>query len=617
MKTGFISILIFFFVLLLTKNDAWAQEIRASKDSTDIYKNIQTYSKKNKFTKLIYSSIFRPIEKIKLSKPGEKKAYKKLIKKSYHAYEGKTIREINITTLDPFKYSITDTSAQPHNFLVKTGNSLHLKTLHVTIRNLLLIRQNQSFDSLLVKESERLVRSQSYIRDVSFTFSVTAPNSDSVDIFIRELDRWSMTPYASVSNSHTLVRFTDKNFGGFGHTAKTDFSWYYGNSNLAYGVNYYIPNILNTYINSTVNYSSDEYGNYLHSFAVDRPFFSPLARWAAGIKISKQFQNGLNLTGASPDDFQKVTFNTQDYWAGQAFQIFKGNSEYSRSTNLIIAGRFLRVRYLDKPIEFNGIQNTFSNENFMLTSIGISSRKYVQDKYIFNFGTTEDVPIGRAYSLTGGYQIKNERGRNYLGARISHGYYYSWGYLSSTFEFGTFFNTKNAEQGVFKSHINFFTGLTELGKWRIRQFIKQEISFGSNSFRNDSLTLNDGFGLSGFTSSTLSGTRRLIMTLQTQFYAPWNIIGFRIGPFVNYSFGFIGGSPAQFNSRQLYSQIGVGILIKNDNLVFNTFQLSFSYYPVMPDNGYNVFKANSFRTTDFGFNDFEVGKPEILDISIR
>ena len=84
-----------------------------------------------------------------------------------------------------------------------------------------------------------------------------------------------------------------------------------------------------------------------------------------------------------------------------------------------------------------------------------------------------------------------------------------------------------------------------------------------------------------------------------------------------FSFGFIGGSPVEFSSRKLYSNIGIGFLIKNDYLVFNTFQISLSYYPEIPGNGYNIFKANSFRTTDFGFNEFEVGKPEILDISIR
>jgi hypothetical protein len=59
----------------------------------------------------------------------------------------------------------------------------------------------------------------------------------------------------------------------------------------------------------------------------------------------------------------------------------------------------------------------------------------------------------------------------------------------------------------------------------------------------------------------------------------------------------------------VFSQIGLGVLIKNANLVFNTFQISISFYPLIPGIGQDVFKMNSFRTTDFGFRDFEIGKP--------
>jgi hypothetical protein len=50
-------------------------------------------------------------------------------------------------------------------------------------------------------------------------------------------------------------------------------------------------------------------------------------------------------------------------------------------------------------------------------------------------------------------------------------------------------------------------------------------------------------------------------------------------------------------------------LINNDYLVFKSFQISFSFYPTIPDLGNNVFKTNTFETTDFGFQDFGLGKP--------
>jgi hypothetical protein len=255
------------------------------------------------------------------------------------------------------------------------------------------------------------------------------------------------------------------------------------------------------------------------------------------------------------------------------------------------------------------IQHMFTDENFYLASVGISTRKYVQDKYIFKFGLTEDVPIGKVYSLTGGYQEKNNVGRLYTGARISVGYYYPWGYMSSNIELGTFYHAAYLEQGVITAGINYFTGLIEIGKWKFRQFIKPQVTIGINRFDSDSLTLNDTYGLIGFRTTYLKGTSRILMTIQTQSYAPWNFIGFRFGPYVTYSMGMLGDPLTGFKTSRLYSQLGVGVLIKNENLVLNAFQLSISFYPIIPGIGNNIFKMNSFSTADFGFRDFEIGEP--------
>ncbi len=232
-----------------------------------------------------------------------------------------------------------------------------------------------------------------------------------------------------------------------------------------------------------------------------------------------------------------------------------------------------------------------------------------KDKYIFKFGITEDVPVGKVISLTGGFQKKNNVGRVYLGARFSSGNYYSWGYLSSNFEYGTFLRASKAEQGVFSVGINYFTNLIEIGQWKFRQFVKPQLIIGINRIDYDSLTINNEYGLRGFNSPTLSGNSRMLFTSQTQFYAPWNFIGFHFGPYLNFSLGMLGDASKGFRNSKLYSQIGLGVLIKNDNLVLNAFQLSISFFPVIPGIGDNVFKMNSFQTVDFGFRDFEIGKP--------
>jgi hypothetical protein len=600
----FKSLAILLVIFIATSDFSFAQEKPVKKDSTKIYSDIESFSKRGKFTKFMYSLIFRPVNSNSHLKKGKKKVYKKLIQKPYSAFEGKIIRHINIETLDPFGYSIGDSIQSSLNFVTKTGNKLHIKSQGITIRNLLLIRQNQVFDSLLVKESERLVRSQKYIRDVSFFVKATAKGSDSVDVYIRELDIWSIIPKGSASK----INLADKNFMGLGHELQSDFTRNNADGVSAFHANYSIPNIRNSYVKGTMHVGKEGNRNINRSLSIDRPFFSPFAKWAAGVNFTHQFFNDSVLFDTNQFGLLRYKFNSQDYWGGNAIRLFGGNSEYNRTTNFISTARFLRIRYKEKPNELFDTEHQFADENFYLASLGISTRKYAQEKYIFKFGIPEDVPVGKVFSITVGIQEKNNT-RLYLGAKISMGSYYPWGYLSSNFEYGTFVRNSHAEEGVLTVGFNYFTGLIERGKWKFRQFIKPELTFGFNRLASDSLTLNDDYGLIGFHTTALQGTNRFLLTLQTQAYAPWNFIGFRFGPYLNCTLGMLSDAATGFRKSKLYSQIGVGVLIKNENLILNTFQLSLSFYPIIPGIGNNQFKINSFGSSDFGFRDFEIGKP--------
>src|SRR4030042_2204411 len=554
----FKHISIFLFVLVSISDFASAQQDSVKTDSTQLYKNIESYSKRSRFIGFMYRLIFNPVTPDSKNKEVRKKAYKKLIQKPYSTFEGKIIRNIDVVTLDPFGYSTSDTNVAKQNFLYKTGNWMHLKTRSITIRNLLLIRKNEPFNSLLVKESERLIRNQTYVHEVYFSVSAAEEKSDSVDIFIRELDNWSIIPEGSISTSGIRVDLTDKNFLGTGHGFQNAFSRNFTRGINSFNTNYSVPNFRNSYISAKFHLGIDGYGNFSRSIDVDRPFFSPLAKWAAGVSFASQTKKD------SLEDINSIyvpvnlKFRTQDYWAGKALKLFKGNTEDVLVTNLILAARYLHLRYFEKPSELLDPFHNYSSESFYLAAVGISTRKYVQDKYIFKYGVIEDVPVGSVYSLTGGYQVKNNSGRFYLGMRVYFGNYNEWGYLSSNLEYGTFFNASHTEQGVLTVGVNYFTGLFEIGKWKFRQFVKPQLTIGINRFSSDSLTLNDSYGLDGFNSSALSGTNRLLFTLQTQSYAPWNIFGFRFGPYLTYSLGMLSDAITGFRNSKVYSLVGLG-----------------------------------------------------------
>src|SRR5688572_27815181 len=420
---------LFIFLFLVMRGISYGQTPE-EKDSSKVYRDIETYSKKGKFTKFIYGLFFKPV-KVKTPVSGKKSV--KTTPQTYRAYEGKVIRNIHITTLDPFGYSVEDTSRKELNFIYRAGNKAHIKSLGLTIRNLLLFRRNDTFDSLLVRESERLIRAHKYVHDVAFTVKSAGRGSDSVDIYIRERDIWSILPGIGISPSVFKIRITEKNFLGLGHELEAAGEWFFNPAANAMIADYGIPNIKNTYVNSRLHYSFDEYGNFERSINVERPFFSPFARWAGGVFLGQQLiRDSIHYRDSVYVPFI-TKFNTNDYWVGGATRIFKGNTEDERTTNLILAVRYVQIRYHEKPAVQYDTTRIFSDENFYLGAIGISTRKYVQDRYIFNYGLIEDVPVGNVYALTGGYKEKNNSGRLYLGLRYSIGNYYKPGYISANF----------------------------------------------------------------------------------------------------------------------------------------------------------------------------------------
>lgn len=584
----------------------FSQENFPKKDSSEVYRNIQTYSKKHKFTKLLHKMVFKPIN-------SKKKKQKKVVEQSYRAFEGKIIRNINIVTLDPFGYSEIDSTKKPRNWVEKNGNSIHIKTKKLAIQNILLIRENRPLDSLLVKESVRLIRAQSYISRVAITTQLTSKNGDSVDVSIRVLDTWSLLPRISVSDSKTNLQLNERNFFGSGHTLNTRYQKRYEDGKGAYKLEYIVPNIKNTFIQTKLNYFKDLDNNYGKTLSISRPFYSPFAKWAGGVDLNQQYKTDTladaNLVYAK----QKFKFNSHDFWGGYALRISKDSTENSRVTNLIVSGRFLNVNYLDSPtIEYDPI-DFYSSEHFFLSGIGISTRKYVEEKYIFKNGVTEDVPIGKIYGITAGYQIKNKVGRFYLGSQVSFGNYFKWGFLSLNFELGTFFNKSVTDQTAFTFQANYFTNLITVGKWKVRQFVKPQLTIGINRQNaiGDQLTINEDYGIQGF-KSAIYGNQKMMLTFQTQTYSPWNVFGFRLNPFFNYTIAMIGDETTGLNESKAYSKIGIGLIINNDYLVFRTFQISLAYYPTIPGSGNNVLKTNAFETSDFGFQDFGLDKPRTV-----
>ncbi len=631
-----------FFIMLLFSSSIFAQEKDKIKDTTTtkvvkekvtsdevkkdptLYKKIEKFSKKSKFGRLIHKAVFESTE-TKKSNP-----IRRPKNREYKKYEGKIIRNINIETLDPFGYSVTDTTKKPKNWAENVGNKLHLKSKEFAIRNLTLLKRNKPLDSLLIRETERLIRNQRFVSQVHITAQLASKGSDSVDVTIRVLDSWSIIPKGSISTSRTRFELVDRNFFGTGSEFSNRFITQSETGKTAYTTRLVVPTIKNSYVRTEINYRLGLDDSYSKSINMERRFFSAFTKWAGGIYVDQQFRIDSLDNDVGEFALQNFKYNSKDLWAGRSFQLFEGKNETDRTTNFIIATRFLNTEYTESPDVAFDPTHFYSGENFIMTGFGISSRQFVEDEYLFNYGIIEDVPIGRLYNITIGRQQKNQQGRFYFGGRASFGNYYKFGYLSTNFEYGTFLDDKKLVQSAFSFQANYFTNLKNIGnKWKFRQFVKPQVVLGWNrvDIKGDNISINESssflgengagfrrnndFGIRGY-NSELFGTKKVLISLQTQFYSPWDLWGFRINPYFNLTTGLLGNEQRSLTKSPLYSSIGVGIIISNDYLVFNSFQFSFAYYPSIPGQGTNILNTNSFETTDFGFQDFELGKPRTV-----
>jgi len=576
---------------------------KEKKDSTEVYTKIRNYSKKNKFTQTLHKLLFR-------TKRAKKKEV--IVPTDSQSYDGKIIRKINIVTLDPFGNSVTDTVSHPKNWGERTGNKLHLKTKRIAILNLLLFKRNTPYDSYKVQESERLIRAQRYVTAVRISNELASPKSDSVDVTIRVLDSWSTIPKFSVSSSRVSLGFKEKDFFGSGQQLEYRFTNRFDDGQNANDVTYTVPNIKNTYIGATLKYNMDLDNNYSKSIDIERDFYSPLTKWAGGAYIGQNFRRDTLQAPDSSYAYQPFKSNFQDFWIGKATKVYEDDNE--AYTNLIVAGRFLNVNYTESPDVLYDPTNFYSDEKLILMGVGLNRRKFIKDSYVFRNGQIEDVPIGRIYGVTFGYQYKNTFWRPYAGAQFSFGNYYRLGFLSMNFEAGTFFHQSKTYQTAFSLESNYFTKLYTMGRWKVRQFINPKFVLGINreNVIGDQLNVNEQNGLAGF-NTALYGTSKALLSLQTQTYSPYSVWGFRLNPFFNYTVAVLGSSNKAMLDSKPYHKITLGLLISNDYLVFSNFQLSISYYPSIPYDGDNVFKTNTFETTDYGLQSFELAKPRVVD----
>ncbi len=592
---------IILFWILISSIGLYAQQ----RDTLDFYKKLKIKTDRHKFTKLLYESIIvEPVHRIYENKP----ILANQRKDNPNAnYEGKIIRKLIIIVYDPFGHSVNDTFTRNINGLQKAGNRIHITTRHKIIRNILLFKANDTIEMIRIRESERLLRQMNYINDARIIISGFM-ESDSADVTIKVMDKWSLVASGDAGTIGGSIRVKDRNLSGLGQTYDQRIG-IYSTRGFEYSGDYNIVNIKNTFISSDIYYTYTNLGNKT-GIAFNRPFYSPLTRWAGGVE-GNLIRSHFNYTDTiePKNKWVPLNFYNYDIWLAKSFPLgLKKKNE--KADNIIIGTRYSNVIYLKKPSFDLDTSKIFVNTETFLNSIGYSLRKYYKDQFIYRFGANEDVPEGILIQGTYGLIKKDIKGLfNYVGFEISNGRHLKkLGYLSGSFKYGTLNEGGKKSNITINTTLNYFTDLRQKGKWYFRTFAYFKLMKGLHKQIYETLTIKPD-EMYGFNPNGLIGNGKMILNLENVAYAPYNIIGSKFAPVVLIGMGMIETSHPKQPFSKVYQAYSLGLLVRNENLLNSSFEFSLGFYPDIPGNGSNVFKLNPIGSFSLKVRNFDISKP--------
>jgi hypothetical protein len=480
-----------------------------------------------------------------------------------------------VTRLDVFGTNLENPADYSPSKGERLLNNTHVNTNERIILNYLLFREGDTLSPLRLTDNERILRQLPYIDDAHII--VVPVSENEADIVVVTKDVYSLGGQVTLKGPEKgSLWLYEKNILGLGHELKLEIPYNSSHTDSpGVGLNYYINNIRKSFINLNVNYYN-ALGVESYGISLTRNLVGSETKYAGGISAIYMLTSEDLDTLPEPVPL-KYTF--QDYWLQRSFLINRGNV-----SRIMVAGRYTINNVFQKPPIQSDTYYRLQTYKLYLGSVAYSMQKYYKTNLIYSYGRNEDVPYGALFRTTGGIEINEFKKRYYIESDVSFGSSIRMiGYFYISTGFGTFLNDGNPEQGVFAAKTKFFSNLISIGSYRIRNFINVDYTRGIGRYQDEYLRIPRENGFAGFRNDSIRGAQRVRIDVESVIFSPGNFVGFKSAFFVFADFGFLAGMHQIMSNGVFISGLGFGIRLRNDNLIFNTLQLRFGFYPNSPE----------------------------------
>ncbi|MHB9031183.1 MAG: hypothetical protein ACYC9O_20645 [Candidatus Latescibacterota bacterium] len=524
-------------------------------------------------------------------------------------YEGKRIVSIRIKRLEVFDSSVQDTTGVKTSRLEKALNRVNFNTRDTTIRQSLLFEEGDYVDPYVLADSERLLRYLDFIKDARIVVMPDKADSKSVSVLVIVKEQWSLLLTGGLKKGNGFkADITERNILGRGHQISSSFT-IIPQAAPRFGMGYSVQNIKGSFITGNLTYLKVP---QINSVGLDfsRELVSPVLTYSGGLELRR--------TSAKINDslpfFSDNAYNLFDLWAGKTIRLEAMKKDIDRRRSLVISGRFRRINFTTHPDVTDSTWYRYHDVRHYIGNIAFIQHRYYRTNLLYSFGRTENIPYGFLANLTSGRVGDHFRPRWYVAATLAAGNRIEGlGYGAGKLSFSGSPGGGHIDLGILKLQTLYFTDILHLGDFRFRQFLKTEYTTGINRFSDDSIDFTAGESIRGVGyNHMVTGTQRLLLSLDTVAFTPWKAHGFTFALFTFADVDIIGSIHNVIFKQNYYSGLGLGVRIHSETIGIETVQVRFAWYPNLPldHKAYSFASSGGKRILPI---DFIRSKPEIFD----
>jgi len=545
---------------------------------------------------------------------------------SLTSYAGKRINSITIEQQN-FLSSIDSKESNLKDIFSKIGNKLQSNSKKRAIRENIFFKEWDVFDPSIIAYNEKWLRDLSYIQDAKILAMITPYDTNQVDVIVVTKDLFSYGGELLINNKDAYAaKLNNINFLGTGNSIQINQNFENQRSpKSGWGYDVGLSNFLGTFI--SINAGVNQFGNNISNnvlsarknyISVQRPILHPNSKWLGGMEYLET-ENENVFPGKWDTIFnQQLNYNLKhkDIWIG--YQLTK----QSKRIKLNEYKQFIQYRYLEndfraRPIDYLlQLDRNYQNLKANFLSFTLVRQSVYRTRYLYGLGRYEDLPIGQSLTWTTGYsQIEKDRSA-YLGFKFEQ-YKLSKkeNYNHVIANIATSYINKSLQDIRFLSSLEQFSKLKYLNNGlRYRQILNLSFTQTLKNKYNEALRINSIFGIPQLNREQIKGGTRLSANWETVLYNNRAIWGFKSAPFVFGNLTYIRAEGNPILKGDIYTAIGSGMRIRNENLIFGTIELKGFYFP-RTNQQVSPWNFSLITNLRYKYNSNIVDKPNYVEIN--